>query len=248
MNYRAAAGYTITISLGILLLYLISVWNSIVDKTTFYRDYWALFWEAANKYGGEFWLGKISILGRGSFGSAYFLQYVPWVFIIFVGIYIARGLFEWWTYRKVRHLYLWMNATWILYALIWLFVATGIAALAHYLNLYTMQVPNMVGVEVKGEVDWLTHWFSAGFFSIPLLSISFYDLFQWKGRRGLFYEAVLVFVIVCTIMIYWEIGECGNPAVYRNLYWDSVKDLFMGMVSTIFNILVYHQLVPAGAD
>ena len=247
-KYRATAGYVITIILGSLLLYLISVWNSVVDKTILYRDYWALFWEASSKYGGEFWLGKVSILGRGSFGSAYFLQYIPWVFVLLIAIYVTRAVFERWKRRETPYLFIWMNSAWIIYGLIWIISATGIAALAHYLNLYAMPVPGYPGVEVKGEVDWLTHLGTVGIFAIVLSSISFYDLFRWKGRRGLLYESVLIILAVSIVMLDWEIGECGNPAVYRNLYWDSVKDLFMGYVATVLNILVYRQLVPAGVD
>jgi hypothetical protein len=247
-NLVPLIGYAVIVALAVAVLYLLTVWNSVVDKTTMYHDYWALFWTASSQYGLDFWLGKVSILGRGSFGSATFLQYVPWAFILVVLIHVIRAAFERWKHREVRYLYIWINGAWIIYGLIWLMVATGIAALAHYLNLYSMPVPNMPGVEVKGEVDWLTHFLTPGIFVIPLLSISFYDLFQWKGRRGLLYEAILIILVMSIIMLDWEIGECGNPSVYRNLYWDSVKDIFMGYVSTVLNILVYRQIVPAGID
>ena len=189
-NLVPLVGYAVIIALGIVVLYLLSVWNSVVDKTTMYHDYWALFWAASSQYGLDFWLGKVSILGKGSFGSAFFLQYVPWAFVLLVtveGILVAVAR---WKHREVKYICIWMNVAWVVYGLIWLMTATGIAALAHYLNLYTMPVPNLPGVEVKGDVDWLTHFLTPGIFVIPLLSISFYDIFQWKGRRGLRYEAI----------------------------------------------------------
>jgi len=94
----------------------------------------------------------------------------------------------------------------------------------------------------------LTHFLSTGFLAIPLLSISFYDIFGWKGKRGLVMEAGFVLMLVSILMLRFEIGESMNPAVYRNLFWDSAKDVFQGLLSTVLNILVYRTIVPAGIE
>jgi len=228
----------------VLAIYVILLWNSLVDRTILYRDYWTIFWTAASEYGADFWLGKISILGRGSFGSAFFLQYVVYAFLLIPVIFIIQILYKKFRKRNLRYLYIWVNSRWIAYAIVWVAIATGLAAFAHYLNLYSMPVPNIPGAEVKGEVDWLTHWWTPGIFSVVLLSIDFYEAFGWQGKRGRIYEAIFVTGLLLSIMFYWEWGECGNPAVYRNLYWDSLKDVYQGVLAHIFNLMAYNLLVP----
>lgn len=245
-KYRAIAGYAVTIALGVILLYLISIWNSVIDRATLYRDYWALFWEAANKYGGEFWLGRISVLGKGSFGSAAYLRYVPWVFAAFIVIYICQLLWVHHTGRSLNRPIIWANSLFLVYGLTMMFVATGLAAMGHYLDLYSIRLtcPDGTVISIVGTVDWLTHWFTPDYFSIPLCMVNFYDLFKWHGKRGRICEAAFVLMAALCIMLIWEIGESGNPTVYRNLFWDSAKDIYQGILSTVFNLFVYNQIVP----
>lgn len=139
---------------------------------------------------------------------------------------------------------MWSNGVWALFACVWIFAAMGFAAMGHMYNLYTMPVPCGTGCEVAGQVDWITHLFTPSIFTVTLLMISWYDVFRWKGRVGRFKEALWILTIIAVFMFFWEVGESGNPAVYRNLYWDSVKDLFMGFFGSTFCIAMYNLIVP----
>jgi hypothetical protein len=245
-KYKPTIGYIVLGAMIVLLVALVNRWYVLIDKTTLYHDYWTIFWEASNKYGLEFWLGTVSILGKGSFGSAAFLRYVPWIFIGFIIIYICQLLWTHYTGKSLNRPIIWANSLFLVYGLVMIFIATGLAAMGHYLDLYSIRLtcPDGTVISIAGTVDWLTHWFTPDYFSIPLCMINFYDLLKWRGKRGRLYEAALVLMASLCIMLAWEIGESGNPTVYRNLFWDSAKDIYQGILSTVFNLLVYNTIVP----
>jgi hypothetical protein len=216
-------------------------WNEASVSGQQPHDYWTDFWYAAQTYGPEFFLGKMSILGRGSFGSATFLQYVPWAYIGFLAIVLIRSL---WSRHcgEPKEWYLWVNLRWIAFGLIFLFLATSFAAYAHYADLYTIRLPD--GTHLEGSADTITHTFSPNIFTVILLAVNIMGLLGLHGFKGRIIEAGIVIAAANIFMLVWEIGESGNPGAYANPAWNSVSDLFHGNIGTFLCVGWYNLLVP----
>ena len=223
-----------------ILLWFIYEWSYLANWSG-QRDHVGMFWVAVQTYGLDFWLGKVSILGRGSFGSAALLHYVIYLYPIVLGIYLV----QWWKWKHDRDFsvdYIWTRPLWLGITFLIVFVATGIAAYAHFNDLYTCRPP-LCSVDMETSVDTLTHFWTVAMIAASLCNINLMDLFGWKGRGGRLKEALLQLSILEIVMWFWEVGEFGNLAAYANPPWNSLSDIFWGTIAALFMILAYNVVV-----
>jgi len=205
-----------------------------------------MFLYAAQTYGLDFWLGKRSILGPGSFGSAAFLQYVIYLPLVVLAIYLV----QWWKWKHDNdfHIdYVWSRPLWLAITFLVMFIATGVAAYAHYNDLYTCRPP-LCTSPMETRVDDLTHFWTVLMVTTALLNINLMDLFKWTGKAGRLKEALLQLSILEIIMWFWEVGEFGNPAAYANPPLNSLSDVFWGTFAALLAILAYNAVVKFEND
>lgn len=223
-----------------ILLWFIYRWSYLANWTG-QRDHWGMFWNASATYGSKFWLGEISILGPGSFGSAAMLHWIIYLPFFVLGIYFIQ-VFLHWNSRKLDRDYIWTNTLWLLITFAVMLTAIGIAAYAHYNDLYTCRPP-LCTSPMETRVDDLTHFWTVAMIAAALCNINFMDLLGWHGHASRLKEALLQLSILEIVMWFWEVGEFGNPAAYANPPWNSLSDIFWGTIASLLIICAYNVIV-----
>lgn len=224
-----------------ILLWFIYQWSYLANWMG-QRDHVGMFLNATQTYGLDFWLGKVSILGKGSFGSAAMLHWIIYLPFFVLGIYFIQ-VFLHWNGRKLDRHYVWSNTFWLIITFMVMFTAIGIAAYAHYNDLYTCRPP-LCTSPMETRVDDLTHFWTVAMIASALCNINWMDLLGWHRRIGRLKEALLQLTVPEIIMWFWEVGEFGNPAAYANPPWNSLSDIFWGTIAALFMILAYNAVVP----
>ena len=201
-----------------------------------------MFLYAAQTYGADFWLGKVSILGKGSFGSAAMLHWIIYLPFAVLAIFLVQLWFK--KHDNALSIdYVYSNTLWLIITFTVMFIAIGIAAYAHYNDLYTCRPP-LCTSPMETRVDDLTHFWTVAMIVSALCNLNFMDLLGWHSRVGRLKEALLQLTIPEIILWFWEDGEFGNLAVYANPPWNSLSDIFWGTIATLLVIACYNLLVP----
>lgn len=202
---------------------------------------------------GAFTVDPIGLLFGESEGSgpflACFLVGLIWLWAMWIiGAVAYVGSHER-THYVVRKIF-WSNLAWCLIATCIVMGAWIFGAAAQHFNWYACYPITINGVVhecypgEQGRLDTVTHILSLAAIAAILVTVDIYDMLGLKGYTGRVLEVTVFILLMVTIMLWWEVYESANPAVYVNVLINSETDIGAGTVGSLLSILAYNLVVP----